>query len=110
MAERLEGRVGADVVMTPLYGMLGQAEQDAAIRPATGGMRKVVLATSIAETSITRDGVRVVIELRLAAPSRLRTVDGYHPAGNGARVESLGGSAGRPCRANGTGNCDPPLA
>lgn len=61
-AERLENRIGQDVVITPLYGVLSQADQDAAIRPAAPGKRKVVLSTSIAETSITIDGVRVVID------------------------------------------------
>jgi len=42
----------------PLYGNLAQAEQDAAIRPAAPGRRKVVLATSIAETSLTIRGPR----------------------------------------------------
>jgi len=50
----------------PLYGNLGQAEQDAAIRPAAPGRRKVVLATSIAETSLTIEGVRVVVDAGLA--------------------------------------------
>ncbi|OWK19461.1 hypothetical protein AJ88_41890 [Mesorhizobium amorphae CCBAU 01583] len=40
----------------PLYGMLDNRAQDAAIKPAPSGRRKVVLATSIAETSITIDG------------------------------------------------------
>lgn len=61
-AERLEGRIGPDVTITPLYGVLSQADQDAAIRSAAPGKRKVVLSTSIAETSITIDGVRVVID------------------------------------------------
>ncbi|MFB2553035.1 ATP-dependent helicase HrpB [Ensifer soli] len=65
-AERLEGRLAADTHVAPLYGMLSQKEQDAAIRPAPGGQRKVVLATSIAETSITIDGVRIVIDSGLA--------------------------------------------
>lgn len=60
--ERLEDKIGPDVVIAPLYGVLSQAEQDAAIRPAAPGKRKVVLSTSIAETSITIDGVRVVID------------------------------------------------
>jgi len=60
--ERLEGRFDADTVITPLYGNLSQKEQDAAIRPAPAGKRKIVLATSIAETSITIDGVRIVID------------------------------------------------
>ncbi|WP_086997532.1 ATP-dependent helicase HrpB [Rhizobium sullae] len=61
-AERLEGRFGPDTLIAPLYGNLGQREQDAAIRPPAKGMRKIVLATSIAETSITIDGVRIVID------------------------------------------------
>ncbi len=62
VAERLESRVGPDILIAPLYGMLSQAEQDAAIKPAASGFRKIVLSTSIAETSITIDGVRVVID------------------------------------------------
>lgn len=46
----------------PLYGMLSQAEQKAAIAPSRKGERKVVLATPIAETSLTIQGVRVVID------------------------------------------------
>ncbi|MFP3544938.1 ATP-dependent helicase HrpB [Rhizobium sp. SIMBA_035] len=61
-AERLTGRFGDETLIAPLYGNLSQKEQDAAIRPAPSGKRKIVLATSIAETSITIDGVRVVID------------------------------------------------
>lgn len=61
-AERLEGRFGPETLIAPLYGNLSQKEQDAAIRPAAPGTRKIVLATSIAETSITIDGVRIVID------------------------------------------------
>jgi ATP-dependent helicase HrpB len=60
--ERLEGRFGPSTTITPLYGNLSQKEQDAAIKPAPTGLRKIVLATSIAETSITIDGVRIVID------------------------------------------------
>jgi ATP-dependent helicase HrpB len=60
--ERLAGRLAPETVIAPLYGNLGQREQDAAIRPAPRGTRKIVLATSIAETSITIDGVRIVID------------------------------------------------
>lgn len=65
-AERLEGRLSGDTVVAPLYGNLGSREQDLAIRPAPAGTRKIVLATSIAETSITIDGVRVVIDSGLS--------------------------------------------
>ena len=54
----------------PLYGMLSNAEQDAAIRPSPPGTRKVVLATSIAETSLTIEGVRVVVDAGLARVAR----------------------------------------
>ena len=60
----------ADVSLHPLYGDLSAAEQDAAIAPAPSGRRKVVLATSIAETSLTIEGVRVVIDCGLARRSR----------------------------------------
>ena len=60
--ERLQSRLPPETVIAPLYGNLGQKEQDAAIRPAPQGTRKVVLATSIAETSITIDGVRIIVD------------------------------------------------
>lgn len=59
-----------DVSLHPLYGDLSAVEQDAAIAPAPSGRRKVVLATSIAETSLTIEGVRVVIDSGLARSSR----------------------------------------
>ncbi len=49
----------------PLFGDLSAAEQDAALTPAAKGQRKIVLATSIAETSLTIEGVRVVIDAGL---------------------------------------------
>ncbi|MET0527793.1 MAG: ATP-dependent helicase HrpB [Microvirga sp.] len=54
------------VDLAPLYGALDRAEQDLAVSPAKPGRRKVVLATSIAETSLTIEGVRVVIDSGLA--------------------------------------------
>lgn len=60
-AERLDGLgPGTDVV--PLYGDLSAEQQDRAIRPSPPGRRKVVLATSIAETSLTIDGTTVVVD------------------------------------------------
>lgn len=50
------------VTLHPLYSALPRDEQDDAIAPAPPGTRKVVLATSIAETSLTIDGIRVVID------------------------------------------------
>ena len=82
-AERLQGRVGADTDIVPLYGMLDGKAQDAAIRPAPSGRRKVVLATSIAETSITIDGVRVVVD------SGLSRLPKYEPASGLTRLETV---------------------
>lgn len=62
LQQELEGRLASDTFVAPLFGQLSQDDQDAAIRPAPAGRRKVVLATSIAETSLTIEGVRVVID------------------------------------------------
>ncbi|MDR3417361.1 MAG: ATP-dependent helicase HrpB [Nevskia sp.] len=56
----LEAR--ADARVFPLYGDLSSAEQDAALRPAADGRRKVILATNIAQTSLTVEGVRSVVD------------------------------------------------
>ncbi|HNE34229.1 MAG TPA: ATP-dependent helicase HrpB, partial [Nitrospira sp.] len=60
-----ESRLDPDVIIAPLHGELPQAEQEQAIDPAPSGSRKIVLATSIAETSLTIEGVRVVIDAGL---------------------------------------------
>jgi ATP-dependent RNA helicase HrpB len=60
--EALGSTLPANVVVRPLHGSLPFEQQDAAIVPPPVGQRKVVLATSIAETSLTIDGVRVVID------------------------------------------------
>lgn len=52
----------ANTHLRPLYGAMPLAEQDAAIRPAAPGTRKIVLATNIAETSLTIDGITAVID------------------------------------------------
>jgi ATP-dependent helicase HrpB len=61
---------GTSVLLCPLHGELDLAAQRAAIDPAPAGKRKVVLATNIAETSLTIDGVRVVIDAGLARVPR----------------------------------------
>ncbi|NKI33949.1 ATP-dependent helicase HrpB [Wenzhouxiangella sp. XN79A] len=63
--ERLAGTLPDDTDLCPLYGALNPAQQDAAIAPAPEGRRKVVLATAIAETSLTIEGVRIVIDAGL---------------------------------------------
>ena len=60
--EQLVTRVGGDVVLCPLYGALTLAEQRQAIFHAPQGKRKVVLATNIAETSLTIEGIRLVVD------------------------------------------------
>lgn len=60
--EQLATRVGSDVVLCPLYGALTLSEQRQAIVPAPQGKRKVVLATNIAETSLTIEGIRLVVD------------------------------------------------
>jgi len=60
--EHLAARVGADVLLCPLYGALPLSEQRKAILPAPEGKRKVVLATNIAETSLTIEGIRLVVD------------------------------------------------
>ena len=57
-----EGPLPAGVRVLPLHGMLAPAVQDAAIAPAVAGERRVILSTSIAETSLTIDGVQVVVD------------------------------------------------
>lgn len=57
----LEARANSDVLISPLYGDLPWEAQDRAIQPVSG-RRKIVLATPIAETSLTIEGVRVVVD------------------------------------------------
>ncbi len=82
VAERLGQRVPGDVDVVPLYGALTPAEQDRAIQPAPPGRRKVVLATSIAETSLTIEGVRIVVDGGLSRVPR------YEPDTGLTRLET----------------------
>lgn len=66
----LQQVVGADVDVYPLAGALSLAEQDLALTPSPPGRRRVVLSTDIAETSLTVDGVRVVVDSGLARAPR----------------------------------------
>ncbi|WP_081431693.1 ATP-dependent helicase HrpB [Nitrobacter winogradskyi] len=67
LAERIHD---ASIEIVPLFGALDAAVQDRAIAPAPKGRRKVVLATSIAETSLTIEGVRIVVDSGLARVPR----------------------------------------
>jgi ATP-dependent helicase HrpB len=71
------------IEIAPLYGALDRASQDEAIAPSPPGKRKIVLATSIAETSLTIEGVRVVIDSGLARQPR------YEPDRGLTRLETV---------------------
>lgn len=94
--------LGEGVIVTPLYGNLSGVEQDRAIAPAPAGQRKIVLATNIAETSLTIEGVRIVIDSGLmreprfdpgSGMTRLQTItisqaSAQQRAGRAGRIES----------------------
>jgi ATP-dependent RNA helicase HrpB len=71
-----EGGLPRGVNVLPLFGDLSVAEQDAALRPGDARHRKVVLATNIAETSLTIEGVRVVVDSGLARRARFDPATG----------------------------------
>jgi ATP-dependent helicase HrpB len=73
----------ANIDIVALYGALDAREQDRAIAPSPAGRRKAVLATSIAETSLTIEGVRVVIDSGLARVPR------YEPDVGLTRLETV---------------------
>ncbi len=80
LAERIHD---ASVEIVPLFGALDASVQDRAIAPAPRGHRKVVLATSIAETSLTIEGVRIVVDSGLARVPR------YEPDIGLTRLETV---------------------
>ncbi|MFN3890798.1 MAG: ATP-dependent helicase HrpB [Beijerinckiaceae bacterium] len=83
-AERLRERVSDRTVdIAPLFGAMDRAEQDRAVEPSPAGRRKVVLATSIAETSLTIEGVRVVVDSGLSREPR------YEPDIGLTRLETV---------------------
>ena len=92
-------------LVLPLHGDLPPAEQDRALRPAE--RRRVVLATSIAETSLTVPGVRIVVDGGWRRAPRLDAVHRPDPADDAADQPCGGGTAGRPRRARGAGRRHP---
>ena len=76
-------RLPSDVYTAPLFGNLSPEAQDRAIAPSPPGARKVVLATSIAETSLTIEGVRVVVD------SGLMRVPRFSPRSGMTRLETV---------------------
>ncbi len=84
VAEMLEARIRRpEVDVAPLYGAMDARAQDLAVAPARPGRRKIVLATSIAETSLTIEGVRVVVD------SGLMRVPRYEPDIALTRLETV---------------------
>jgi ATP-dependent helicase HrpB len=82
-ASLLDGRLDTATDVVTLYGALAGDEQARAIEPARPGRRKIVLATSIAETSITIEGVRMVVDSGLARVPR------YEPDVGVTRLETV---------------------
>lgn len=83
LASSLEGTMDPGVHVIPLYGNLSGKEQARAFGSTAPGERKIILATSIAETSITIDGIRVVID------SGLMRVPGFSPQTGMTRLDTL---------------------
>jgi ATP-dependent helicase HrpB len=83
VAELLDDLRGAGLAVLPLHGSMPAAEQDLAISPSRPGQRKVVLATAVAETSLTIEGVRVVID------SGLMRVPRFSPRVGMTRLETV---------------------
>ncbi len=84
VAERLEARaLGAACRIAPLFAAMDRRAQDEAVAPTPAGQRKIVLATAIAETSLTIEGVRVVVDSGLARVPR------YEPDLGLTRLETV---------------------
>ncbi|HEY1992510.1 MAG TPA: ATP-dependent helicase HrpB, partial [Gammaproteobacteria bacterium] len=83
LQQRLEEQLPESILVAPLYGDLDNAAQDRAIEPPPPGKRKVVLATSIAETSLTIEGIRVIVDTGEMRVPRFDPVSGM------SRLETL---------------------
>ncbi|TVS11074.1 MAG: ATP-dependent helicase HrpB [Wenzhouxiangella sp.] len=99
VAAALGERLPADVRLCPLYGQMSPEAQDAAVAPAPDGRRKVVLATAIAESSLTIEGIRVVIDAGLQRRPRFDPNSGMSrlitETVSRASAEQRAGRAGR---------------
>ncbi|WP_411992722.1 ATP-dependent helicase HrpB [Agarivorans sp. DSG3-1] len=82
VAQQLDAQLNAEVELHSLYGKLSLAEQQAAIQPPAAGKRKVVLATNIAETSLTIDGISCVVD------SGLERQASYHATSGTTRLQT----------------------
>ncbi len=84
VAERLRERISDSTFdIAPLYGAMDRAAQDLAVTPTRPGRRKIVLATSIAETSLTIEGIGVVVD------SGLSRIPRYEPDIGLTRLETV---------------------
>lgn len=93
----LTSRLGPDVSLSPLYGDLSSREQRRALLPAPEGRRKVVLATNIAETSLTIEGIRIVVDGGYARQLRYDAARGMErlpPAGSPHDARDPSGRSG----------------
>ncbi|MBF0196014.1 MAG: ATP-dependent helicase HrpB [Magnetococcales bacterium] len=79
----LRKQLPKDIEIIPLYGNLSKESQDKAIRPQTCGFRRVVLATNIAETSLTISGVTIVVDSGLCRRPK------FHPASGLTRLKTV---------------------
>ena len=99
VVSRLRGAVPAGVDVLPLHGRLPASAQDAALAPSPAGRRRVVVATNVAESSLTVPGVRVVVDSTLAREPRLdvaRSMSGLMTVGvSRAAGVQRAGRAGR---------------
>jgi ATP-dependent helicase HrpB len=75
--------LGSKCLVVPLHGSLSPAEQDQALAPAPAGARKIILSTAIAQTSLTIEGVRIVVDGGLSRRPR------YEPGSGLTRLESV---------------------
>jgi ATP-dependent helicase HrpB len=82
---RLESRLPDHVEVRPLYGELDSREQDLALAPVAAGRRKVILATNIAQTSLTVEGVTTVVDAGYARVARYDLGSGA----NGLQTERI---------------------
>ncbi|GAB5459828.1 MAG: ATP-dependent helicase HrpB [Henriciella sp.] len=99
-AERLEGLPSlAQTIIAPLYGALSPRDQDLAVSPAPDGFRKIVLATDIAESALTIEGVSVVVDGGMARRPETDSRSGFSRLvtvrASRANVDQRRGRAGR---------------
>ncbi|MGH1577361.1 ATP-dependent helicase HrpB [Planktotalea sp.] len=95
----LARRLGPNIALRPLYGAMKFQDQRSAIQPETDGRRKLVLATSIAETSLTIEDIRIVVDSGLSRRARFDAGTGMSrlvtERASRAESEQRAGRAGR---------------